>query len=500
MSFWRNPEFVRHVRAELRPARALATGLLVLVICALVAISCWNAEPTNLRQFFRIFYLWLLGMQFVVLGLGCASACGQAISRERELKTYDFLKTTRLTPAELLVGKLLGAPVITYFAVACSLPISVPAGILAGYSPQVILRSYLLLAAMALFLGLIGLWTSILLEKSSPAAAVLLASLPVGLGFSFAFSPFPGFGGISVVSAIFSLYAPNSDISRVVPKLFGIPVSFLWLTLLLYAAFGAWFVLMLVRNLKKDFEETRLLSRWQAAGFATFLNVLFYAFLDLGLTPSKERFAEIRPAEVSTFAVGLNAVILFVVGLAMLTPHEKLKVWWRRRAAKEEPYLSDNGLPWPWMALAAVVAYLLLVTQAAALRDRIPLAQWELGAAAIRLLVFLIFTTRDILFLQWCALTRMKRPVVKGVLYLWLYYAAAGIIAGFFGLVSTALSRLVLGLFSPYVVFNPEGIGPMVAPGIYAGMALQMGVIFLLLHAISGRLERPAALSAAPAS
>ena len=43
MSFWENPEFVRHVRAELRPARTLSTGVLALVICSLVGLSCWGS-------------------------------------------------------------------------------------------------------------------------------------------------------------------------------------------------------------------------------------------------------------------------------------------------------------------------------------------------------------------------------------------------------------------------------------------------------------------------
>ncbi len=105
MQFWRNPELVRHARADLRPARALITGLLVLVICLLTALACWSAEPDNFRLFSRLFYSWLLGMQFAVMSFWCASACGQAISRERELKTFDFLKTTRLTAGELLLGK-----------------------------------------------------------------------------------------------------------------------------------------------------------------------------------------------------------------------------------------------------------------------------------------------------------------------------------------------------------------------------------------------------------
>lgn len=498
MPLWSNPEFVRHVRAELRPPRALTAGLLALVICVLVGLLCWTAERDNPRKFFALFHSWLVGIQYVVAGFWCASACGQAISRERELKTYDFLKTTRLTAAELFVGKLLGAPILAYFTVICSLPVSLLSGIFAGVSPVALFWTYVLLAAVGLFLGTFGLLGSMLVEKSS-AVIGLLGLLPVSLGFSFAFTPFPGFGAISAIPAVLSLYAASADVARVTPTLFGIPVSFVFLTLLLYAAFGAWFVLMLTRNLKKDREEIRLLSRWQAIGFAAFLNVLFYALLDPKQVSSQSHSAALSPKDVSSLAVGLNVSILFLVGLVTLTPHERLKMWWRRRAAGEEPYLSSDGLPWPWMALAAVIAYTMLVVEAAALRA-IPFAEWQLGTAAIQLAAFLVFATRDILFLQWCTLTRMKRPVVKGFLYLCLYYTAAGIILMVVSLVSPSRGLFVSGLLAPYVVFNPTGIRPSVTPGLYAGMALQIGIIFFLLNAISARLRRPALVPAVSAS
>lgn len=497
MRFWRNPEFVRHVRAGLRPTRALTVAVLVLVICALVGLSAWGAERHNLREFFKAFYLWLLGIQYVVLGFWCASGCGQAIARERELKTYDFLKTTRLTSAELMVGKLLGVPVVAYFAVGCSLPVSLVTGLFAGYSLATLGWSYLLLLVFALFVSLLGLLGSMLVEKSSAGAVGLLGLLPVAFAFGFAGSPFPGFGAISIFPAIFSIYGADLDMARVRPTLFGLPVSFVFLTLLLYAAFGAWFILMLRRNLKRDREQVRLLSRWQAIGFAAFLNLLFYAFLDPQRVGSN---LGIRPQEVSYLAVGLNAFILFVIGIAMLTPAEKLKVWWRKREVGEEDYLSESGLPWPWLIPAAAIAYAFLAAEATGLRGTIPFEQWSLGTAAIQLLVFLAFITRDVLFLQWCNLTRMKRPVVKGFLYLWLYYTAAGILAAVVSIASSSRGRFLLGLLTPYDVYNAEGIRPGVAPGIYAGLVLQIAVIGFLLHRLTIRLQRPATVAAASAA
>jgi len=493
LRFWRNPEYVRHVRAELRAPRAITAALVVLVICALVALSCWSTERNDAKEFFRLFHLWLVGIQFTLLGFWCASTCGQAISREREMKTFDFLKTTRLTAAELVVGKILGAPILGYFVVGCSLPVSILAGFLGGYSAGTLAWAYVLLLVFALFLSLLSLWLSMLLEKSSLVAVALLLLLPMSWTLTLAYSPFPGFGAISIFPAILRVYKADTDIARVKPTLFGMTSSFPVLTILVYAAFGAWFVLMLVRNLKKDREQIRHLSRWQAVGFGAFLNVLLYAFLDPKQLATKVGMGSLSPETVARLAMGLNGFVLFAVGLATLTPHERLKVWWRRRSAGGERYFSESGLPWPWLAATALVAYALLLAEAAGLRGAIPLDQWHLGLAALELLTVLIFTTRDILFLQWCDLTRMKRPLMKGFLYLCLYYVSVGIIGGVASIGSDARASLIFQLFTPFGVFSPEVAAALGArPGLYVGMGLQLLIILGILKAISNRLRLPA--------
>ncbi len=491
LRFWRNPEFVRYLRAELRGPRATTVGLVVLVICALTGLACWGAVEAVNTQFFRNFHLWVTGMQYLVLGLWCAGSCGSAITRERELKTYDFLRTTRLTAGEVLVGKVLGVPIMGYFAVACSLPVSIVTGILGGYSIGVILAVILLMVFFALFVALVGLWLSMLLEKTGAAAAALLILFPLSVGFSLAYSAFPGMGAISVFAPLSTLYGADSDLASVVPTFFGVPTHFLPLTLFLFTTLGIWFAAMLVRNLKKDREEIRLLSRWQGVGFVAFLNLLYYAFLDpQKLARPFYSDGSISPRDVAHIAIVLNGMFLLLIGLATLAPQEKLKVWWRRRAAGQEKYLSPDGLPWPWLAIAAVIAYAMLAAEAAGMRNAMPLSTWQLGNAAIQLLAFLVFLTRDILFLQWCNLTHMKRPVFKGFLYLCLYYAAAGIIGGAVGTVSEAAADFIFGLTIPFTVLGWKSLAPADVPGLYVGLVLQVVVVVFLLQLISRRLSR----------
>jgi hypothetical protein len=291
-------------------------------------------------------------------------------------------------------------------------------------------------------------------------------------------------------------------VSRIVPTLFARPVPFVALSLLLYALLGAWFVLMLIRNIKKDTEQIRLLSRWQAIGFAAFINLLLFAFLDpariFQIGTLGGYHPQLIPTDVMNFVVATNGLIFVLIGIAMLAPQERLKVWWRKHAAGEEGYLSESGPPWPWLIPAAAVAYLLLVVQALSLRSSIQLSNWKLGTAALELVIFLVFATRDVLFLQWAILTRMKRPVVKGILYLWLYYTSAGIVSAVMGAVGgQAEGSFLAGLLTPFgILASRENSWHGGTMGAYAGLGLQILLILLLSRVMSVRLRRPALVPA----
>jgi len=266
--------------------------------------------------------------------------------------------------------------------------------------------------------------------------------------------------------------------------LFGHEVSWLLMTLVLCASFGAWLVLMLVRNLKRDYEDIRLLSRWQAVGCAAFLNFVFYAlFTSGGHNPPS--------GELATFMVCTNGVILFAIGLATLTPHERLKIWWRQRATGAAALFSEDGLPWPWLAISALVAYALMVWGLLAWRLSLDFHLPSLGLAALQLLVVLVFITREVLFIQWCTLTRLRQPVVKGALFLCLYYAAAGVFTGIAATSSENAARIVMSLLTPIGVFDPTLEWPHVPASIYGGIATQIGLIAAIVVLIANRLAKP---------
>src|SRR5258708_29103918 len=134
LQLWKNPEFIRHCRSELRRSRAKTVGLVVLLLCALTILACWADQESRLvalqyslsaqknvssasQEYVRKFaenlpkntahnaYEWLMLMQFGVISFWSLLSGAQAVSRERERGTWDFQRITRLTPAELLAWK-----------------------------------------------------------------------------------------------------------------------------------------------------------------------------------------------------------------------------------------------------------------------------------------------------------------------------------------------------------------------------------------------------------
>jgi hypothetical protein len=159
LRFWRNPEFVRHVRAELRPMRAITLVAVALLVCVLIWLSCWSFVQSNLerarngahefnseawatrvqqleqsstRDTWLLFFQWAFGLQAGVLTLWSLFACAQSVAGERDRQTWDFQRTTSLTPGEMLVGKVLGEPVLTYFLGACLFLLTAIAGLVGG--------------------------------------------------------------------------------------------------------------------------------------------------------------------------------------------------------------------------------------------------------------------------------------------------------------------------------------------------------------------------------
>ncbi|MBH0197533.1 MAG: hypothetical protein HP494_18545 [Nitrospira sp.] len=409
---WVNPEWIRHARGLLRPSRVMMAVVLPLILCA-VTYSLFARHQGGTSLYLTFFNL-LLVSQFIALALWCLHSCGQALVHERILQTFDFWRTTRLTASELIWGMVCGAPLLGYVAVGSTFPIGVISGVAAGYSFLQLLNIYLFLTCCVLFLSLVALLSSMLatkLQMGFGLATVLLLIISALPGLVD--SPLPGLTAINPMYALAELLKESGNLDAPQALLFGLPVSMVIATDILYASLGTWVFIMLLRNIKKEREDIRLLSRLQLMGFAAYCNVVLYAFLDIRAQ---------YPGTIMTLVLLLNVVILYAVGMMALTPAERLREWRRSTQGRLWAIFSENGLSWPWVASAGLLAVSLYSVANAAFLGDAGSGVEGTKRVAMSLVIVALFAVRDSLFLQWCRFHRFKQPLVAGGLCIGVYY------------------------------------------------------------------------------
>lgn len=463
-----NPEWVRHRRTLLRPSAAVAIVVVILSLCVLTATTVNGRAMIG-----AVILAHLIGLPMWV-----GVTCSRSITRERTLETFDFWRTTRLTSHDLIVGQLCGVPLMGLWAVVCTIPVAMMAVAL-GISLLDLLLEYGMLALFCATIGLAGLvmsmWAAPFRNGRGLAwflgGYVLIWMFTLGGGEIFGGSSFgamtpyhyldslgESFGKVRV-----HVMAPQASLFFGAMQM----PSFL-LGIVLNLSFSGWLYVMLHRNIKKNLDEIRLLSRWQSVGLVLFLNGLFYAFWQSA--PGEETEG------ISRFEAGiytLNFVTLYAVGVIMLTPQERLRVWWQKWSAGHVSYVDEDGLPWPWIIVTAMCT-MGVASVGMQLRDQDTLSHGLL----LPLGVVVAFVIRDVMFLQWCLGQEFKRPMFTGLLYLGLYYFIASVFLE--GI------PLIKSLFLPSALFEAEPVQ------LVATIVVQVLFAMLLLYLLTQQLKQPA--------
>lgn len=405
-----------------------------------------------------------------LLPLWFVMTCSHAVAQERAFQTFDFWRTTLLSPHELIIGQLLGAPLRGMLAVAVTLPITMTA---VAFRVSIVDLALLYLV-LILFCGMIGLGALVvsMLTTSLRGSRGLLW---LGLWYVI-FSGLTSFGGFPGIGAMIPYYylggighwfnSSTTLLERTTVLFGGVQVSSLLVGIVLNLSFGGWFYLMLHRNIKKDLDEVRLLTRWQSVGFALFLNMLFYA-----LWNSSQISAARGSVPTSQAIFLLNMIVLYVIGIIMLTPPERLRVWWRRWSDGRASYLAEDGLPWPWIIVTAGVVIGLAYSAS-------EIADWSPYMLMGQLGIVTLFVMRDVMFLQWCQCHGFKRPFFTGSLYLGLYYFVMQV------------------LFSKAGGHGEAFVPPMYVetelPNLIAPVLVQGAIFGVLLFLVMASLKQPA--------
>jgi hypothetical protein len=489
-ALWSNPEFVRHVRAQLRPGKVIATAC----ICAAVSIAVGFGSshqgskasgPYGWGTELLLISLWI---QILALAAGGGIACVNSIYREKEHNTFDYQRVTRLTPLELTIGKLFGAPVLMYFVFACLMPLALFGAVMGKQPIGSVLAMYVVVFVASLAVHALGLLISLLTVRGSHTGAILLL-LVLLWGSAFG-------GGRSVgrfqVGSLGPFYAV--ELARAeswespshpgwTDMVFGHTVDHLPVLVVVDLAFLCWFLLAVTRNIKRDSNYYELYSPLQGLGFAMFLNLLFVAFFPWGSESS---------VEGESILLTLNMVVFYCLGLAVIRNRERVRRLLRSRETADG-WLIDQMWPAPYLTIGALAAGLIVVAGIAEGRD--PQVEWNGRFALLRMLFFVAWVARDVQFLQWMNLRRGKHSLATGVLFLAIFYVCVSIVLGSFGFFTTADRVPFTAFFIPSGTYLLDHSAWTLRPAIwmsaFVAQWLLVGLFIWLQGSIMRQMEGP---------
>lgn len=213
-----NPVITKELRGRMRDRRTfiLLTFYLSLIAAFVCTVYLFLSESTtglafdpDYRQtlgksiFGTVVVIELLLVSFIGPGLTAG-----ALTMEREHRTLDLLKTTLLTPRELVLGKLSAAVIYLFLLIFTVLPIQSLAFILGGVGLAEVIISSILLVVTSIFFSTLGIFFSSFLKRTLAATISSYGSILLSV-FALIFFVF----SMSFVATL--MFSNNSNTSTI---------------------------------------------------------------------------------------------------------------------------------------------------------------------------------------------------------------------------------------------------------------------------------------------
>lgn len=259
-----NPELVRNAWLELRPAWLVgipaSLALVVLIGLLQVKVLTLEAVGSTLAGYGLVLYL-----AFAVLGAFKAS---QSVTREMAAGTWEMQRLSQHRPGELLVGKLLGSPILGWYGGGLALAV-----FLLGRSLTTP-AALMVLDMVTLVLATLWLHTSALFASFVKAGATRAMRRPA-----------PAHGGMAIV-AIASLFLAGPlfaaaheyflDDQAFSAVGWWLPIPMRLFVPLTCAMFLAWTLAGTHRAIRAELQEP--VGPWTLLGFLAFATLYVHPF------------------------------------------------------------------------------------------------------------------------------------------------------------------------------------------------------------------------------
>jgi ABC-type transport system involved in multi-copper enzyme maturation permease subunit len=174
----------KELRGRMRGRRAFAVLTIYLILLGLFAWGVYQFQLNAASSMYGVYsggglpsvalsaqigqslFSGLLMIETLMVIVLAPAFTSGAISLEREKQTLDLLIATPLSSVALVVGKLASALAYVFLLILASVPLAAIVFLFGGVGPEDLVRAYVLLAAVAIGYGAIGLFISALVKRT----------------------------------------------------------------------------------------------------------------------------------------------------------------------------------------------------------------------------------------------------------------------------------------------------------------------------------------------
>lgn len=401
-----NPQLLREWRGRLKLQTLLAAFLLSSSVQLLLFLAA-HEEPLN-ESYLRInwseiwvplswifpYVLFTVGGYFIVSDL----------NQEEKRGTLNFIRLSPRPAPEILLGKLLGVPILVYLIIGSALPLHFFSGLLSGIPVWELFSYYGILAV-----GTLCCYSAALLVGMSGTRLPGFASRPVSSAISFAalaftvISPLFMFGNIRITWYSFQfLHVLNSDWGDEI-LWYGLPInSNSWLAhgfvLFNIAIITCLFWLVIIRRFQQP--RSTPLSKIHSYGILTYFELSTLGWV----IPHND--------DAYVIQIVLTSFVLIGLMFAITPQRSTLLDWVTNSKGWQSLFLSDKS-----PAIAAVALHL-GIANAVLLPTMIVLAQGQDFPRVAWMIAAIAFTNTLLMygtFIQTVFASQLRFPLMWAV-------------------------------------------------------------------------------------
>ena len=188
-----NPVYKRESMVSARSFRLPMVLLVFNSILTLVALLNMYSMLAQVRvtaaiqySSFIDLYVFVAILEFVMLVLIMPAITSGSISGERERQTLEMMLTTRMTPSQIVTGKLASAASIMLLLIVSSFPILAMVFVYGGVTVRDIILLLACFVTVAFFIGSIGILCSAMVQKTTTATVVTYVIVAILIGGTYA--------------------------------------------------------------------------------------------------------------------------------------------------------------------------------------------------------------------------------------------------------------------------------------------------------------------------